>query len=291
MKERGIYWLASYPKSGNTWFRFFLCNLLSDNNYPVTLNELSTGAIASSREWLDNVLGFDSADLYSDETRNLRPEIYQWTADNQEKEYSYHKIHDACVQLDSGKWLVSEAATAGAIYIIRNPLDVAISLAHHTSCTVDEGIEKLNDPLLRSQINHRNQLPKQVDHCLSTWSEHVRSWVDNPAIDTYVLRYEDMKYDPLNTFTHAADFLKLSTEANKINDAISFSNFDFLQAQEQEIGFKERPPKSTNFFRKGVAGDWQGTLTVKQIDRVIEHHHEVMQRFGYLDATGTPRVM
>ena len=53
----GIYWLASYPKSGNTWFRAFLCNLQEDGEEPADINDLATGGIASARGWLDEVLG------------------------------------------------------------------------------------------------------------------------------------------------------------------------------------------------------------------------------------------
>lgn len=63
----GIYWLASYPKSGNAWFRAFLRNLQEDGDAPVDINELQTGSIASARGWLDEVLGFDTAELTPDE--------------------------------------------------------------------------------------------------------------------------------------------------------------------------------------------------------------------------------
>lgn len=75
-----------------------------------------------------------------------------------------------------------------------------------------------------------------------------------------MMRYEDMKHTPLETFTRAATF-------------------------------KERPPNTERFFRKGVAGDWQQTLTPMQIDKIVSCHHAMMQRFGYLDAAGNPQVM
>ena len=80
----GIYWLASYPKSGNTWFRAFLRNLLEDDEAPVDINDLSTGSIASARGWLDEVLGFDTADLSPNEVEQLRPEVYRWALKDEE---------------------------------------------------------------------------------------------------------------------------------------------------------------------------------------------------------------
>lgn len=93
-QPKGIYWLASYPKSGNTWFRTFLSNLLEDGEEPVSINRLLIGMVGSSRMWLDNELGFDSADLYQSEIDHLRPYVYDWTIE-QRNGYSYHKIHDA----------------------------------------------------------------------------------------------------------------------------------------------------------------------------------------------------
>ena len=37
----GIIWLASYPKSGNTWLRAFLHNLLRDPGRPYDINKLT----------------------------------------------------------------------------------------------------------------------------------------------------------------------------------------------------------------------------------------------------------
>ncbi len=83
----GIYWLASYPKSGNTWFRVFLRNLLEDGDKPADINEIHTGSIASGRGWLDEVLGFDTAELEPDEVDRLRPEVYRWSIRNEEVGY------------------------------------------------------------------------------------------------------------------------------------------------------------------------------------------------------------
>ena len=133
--DGGIYWLASYPKSGNTWFRAFLQNLQVDGDTPVDINELKTGAIASARGWIDQVLGFDSADLSHEELDALRPRVYEWSA--QGEAYGYHKAHDAWTYLRNGEPLLSAKATRGVLYLVRNPLDVAISYANHNSTGIN----------------------------------------------------------------------------------------------------------------------------------------------------------
>lgn len=290
---KGIYWLASYPKSGNTWFRTFLKNLLENGEAPVSINELTLehgNGIGSSRAWIDEVLGFDSADLYQSEIDSLRPHVYNWTA-SQESKSSYHKIHDACWQLASGEWLVSQTATAGALYFVRNPLDIAISYANHCQSSIDKAIQRMGESEHCLNKNRHRKLKNQTEQRLLSWSEHVASWVDNPDIDTCVIRYEDMKHQAQTTFTQAATYLQLPTAPDRIAKAIRFSDFGVLQAQEKQDTFKERPPNTESFFRKGITGDWQQTLTTVQIERIISDHHIMMQRFGYLDLNGNPQVM
>ena len=127
--DKGIFWLASYPKSGNTWFRVFLAHVLNQAEAPIDINHLNTGQIASSRPWLDEALGFDSASLTHDELDALRPLVYQWYHETIDK-IGYHKIHDAYTYISHDAPLIPNQSCLGAIYFIRNPLDVAISFAN-----------------------------------------------------------------------------------------------------------------------------------------------------------------
>lgn len=281
----GIHWLASYPKSGNTWFRTFLRNLLEDGDAPVDINDLSTGSIASARPWLDEVLGFDTAELWPDEVDRLRPEVYRWTL--RDGEPGYHKIHDAYTLTTAGEPLVSREATLGALYIVRNPLDVAPSLANHDQSTVDEAIAVMANPL-HALARNRKGLAHQVRQKLLSWSQHVTSWVDAPGLRLMVLRYEDMQSDPLTSFTRAAEFLQLPREPARIEKAIRFSRFEVVAQQESEHGFRERPPQAQRFFRQGTSGGWRDKLSKAQVARIVADHAPVMRRFGYLDADGEP---
>ena len=306
----GIYWLASYPKSGNTWFRTFLANLLSGRDTPVDINDLSH-TIASSRGWLDEVLGFDTAELHPDEVDRLRPHVYRWSL--RAPTPSYHKIHDAYYMVGgepgagagglvvagaggpaapgeaaaAPEPLTSREATLGALYIIRNPLDVAPSYADHRGTSIDDAIAAMNDPAHALSRGTRG-LPIQVRQRLGTWSQHVSSWVDAPGLRRLVIRYEDMQSDPMPTFTRAAQFLHAPEDPARIARALDFSAFDTLAQMERERGFRERSPRTGSFFRKGAAGDWRTTLTPAQVRAIIDAHAPVMRRFGYLDARGEP---
>ena len=281
----GIYWLASYPKSGNTWMRAFLSNLKEDGDVPVDINDLATGSIASARVWLDEVLGFDTAGLTADEVERLRPAVYDWA--RHDDGIGYHKIHDAYTLTPGGEPIVGRGATRGALYIVRNPLDVAPSAANHWHCTIDEAIAQMGD--LRTEFcRSGGRLSPQVRQRLLTWSRHVLSWVDAAGLRREVVRYEDLLDDPLATFTRAAAFLELPRDSVRVSKAIRFSEFRELARQEAERGFLERPQRAERFFRRGAGRAWQDELTTAQVKRVIADHGEVMRRFGYLDAAGDP---
>lgn len=281
----GIYWLASYPKSGNTWLRTFLCNLIEDGDEPADINHLGIGNVASSRAWLDEVLGFDTAELDPDEVDRLRPEVYRWSL--RDDAIAYHKIHDAYTTTLNGEPLVGREATLGSLYILRNPLDVAPSYANHNHSSIDDAIARMSEPD-HALCKSRKGLPNQVRQQLLTWSEHVLSWVDAPDLNCRVIRYEDMLEDPVSAFTRAARFLQLPHDPARIAKAIRFSDFKVLSRQEEENGFREKAPKTERFFRQGKSGDWRDKLTPEQIARIVAGHGKVMRRFGYLNAAGEP---
>lgn len=281
----GIYWLASYPKSGNTWFRTFMRNLVEDGAHPVDINDLATGSIAGARGWLDEVLGFDTAELTPDEVERLRPEVYRWSL--RDDEIGYHKIHDAYIATADGEPLTGREVTLGALYILRNPLDVAPSAANHWHCSIDQAIERMGDAKM-ALARSRTSLPAQVRQILHTWSEHVQSWADAPDLQRLVIRYEDMQGDPIATFTRAAAFLNLPSDPARIEKAIRFSDFRELARQEAEKGFRERPQHTERFFRQGQSGGWRDKLTPEQVARIVADHGPVMRRFGYLDDAGEP---
>ena len=284
-----FFWLASYPKSGSTWLRAFLHNLLTESPEPASINDLTTGAIASARNWIDDLLGFDTADLYRNEVARLRPDSYRF-ASTVASAPQYFKIHDANVRVDGDRRLIDLDATAGALYLIRNPLDVAISLANHNGCSIDRAIDLMADAGHCLSPHADDRLHNQVEQRLLTWSSHVESWVDDPELETEVLRYEDMGTKPQHAFAAAAAFLRIQTDPANIDRAIRHSQFEGLQAQEERDSFRERSTRSSRFFRKGQIGDWKRTLTRSQINRIVDQQGAVMARFGYLDSLGDPWI-
>lgn len=278
MSEKGnIVWLASYPKSGNTWFRVILHNLLEGPDKPVDINELDRTGIASSRSLFDQVSGVGSSDLSSDEIDLIRPDIYRQLS-AQSKEAVYMKVHDAWTRNAKDLPLFPEEATRSVIYIIRNPLDVAVSLSFHNGEKAEESLKKLNDPdygLCLGKKRLFNQLPQN----LLSWSEHVRSWTRNSGLNVHVLRYEDLHDHPLETIERALAFLNLDFERTAIEQAIANSSLESLKQQEKEAGFSEKPLKAESFFRKGVKSDWLNHLDKDLASSFLDSNKEIFSLF------------
>lgn len=280
-QAKGIYWLASYPKSGNTWFRIVLARLLNPSSSLHYINDMDTilgSPMVANRSWMNKALGFDSGGLSDDEVDKLRPNTYKSYAEKLQHS-TYIKIHDAYTYLEDNTPVFPPQGCLGAIYFIRNPLDVAISLAHHVKCPIDWSIHMMGNHDFAVPL--AGQRDKQLRQKLLSWSKHVQSWANLPAFKVLVLRYEDMFYYPEATFSKALQFLNLDFSASDLAQALSDTAFAKLQQHEKDFGFRETPGKDGQFFRKGMVGDWKNTLTAAQIDKIMQDHSAVMAAYEY----------
>ena len=272
----GLVWLASYPKSGNTWARIFLHNLIrgTDESYDINkINVLSAGD--SNVDWYEDFLDKPAEKCTEEEIAPLRPKVHQKIADLTPG-LVFIKTHNALVE-DRGTPMITVPLTAGAIYIVRNPLDVTISYSHHLGKDLDGTIKQMN----RRGASSANS-DKQVYQVMSSWSEHVMSWTKKHHPSMFVMRYEDMLEEPLKTFGNLAEFLYLRPTRKQLERAIENASFDKLRLQEEEHGFVERPEGAQRFFREGRAGQWRDVLSRKQVRAIVRVHHEQMARFDYL---------
>lgn len=280
--DRRIVWLASYPRSGNTWMRIFLSNCVQDAGNPVDINSIFDDLSASDRVAFDEVVGVEVSDMTPDEIERCRPRVYRQMAASS-KDTLFVKIHDAFTHTLDGVPLVPESATLGVIYIIRNPMDVAVSASLQWRCPVAQVIERMGDESFAMSADpHR--LNDQLRQWLLTWSGHVVSWVDESDLRVHVVRYEDMHMHPLETFRAAVRFTGLLDDPVRVKRAIRFSGFEILR----QHGFLEGYPQVDAFFHQGRVGSWREVLTSEHVERLVVDHGDVMRRFGYLTEGGEP---
>ena len=274
-----IVWLASYPKSGNTWMRAFLHNLLRDPAESYDINKITDFSTSdSSINWYEAQTKKPWPDWTPQDVARMRRgaqlAICAWRRDD-----TFVKTHNASIIFE-GYPLIYPDLTAGAIYMVRNPLDVAISLSHHYGCSVDETIHALGNETVGSKTND-----KIIYEVHKSWSIHVDSWTGQARPGLIVLRYEDMLANPIKAFGTLTHFLGLNPPRQRLERAIERSSFRSLRAQEDKLGFKEKSPHAQRFFREGRAGQWRDLLSQAQIDRIVADHKEQMQRFGYWPLT------
>lgn len=280
VEERGIDWLASYPKSGNTWLRLLLASYFAEEDVPHDINAPGvTRGVAASRWLFDTMLGISSSDLTTDEIDLLRPTVYELLAERSAQRV-WLKAHDQRVRAADGTWLFPKRCSGVAVYILRNPLDVAVSNAFHDGHgDMARAVDKLCDPSMTISGRSTSQLPQRI----GDWSDHVASWVDQPDIPVLALRYEDMLADAADALDRVLAFARpeLARDPVRIARAVRDCHINSLQAAEAERGFRETPPGAARFFRNGRAGDWRNHLTPAQVARIRDRHLVMMQRYGY----------
>lgn len=278
-----IVWLASYPKSGNTWMRALLAGYFGEGAFD--LNDLGHGVRLGGLRSLDDLLGVDPALLRLDEALAYRPAAARLLARDVADRAGpvFSKLHSANPPTASGDRAFPGGA-GRALYVVRNPLDVVPSAAPFFGWTLDEAVGVLGDEAY--VLNDRQgRFTKIIPEPLLSWSGHVRSWLDAPDVPVHVVRYEDLQADTAGAFAGALRFTGDEPDAARVAAAVEAARFDRLHAREAAEGFRERPRMATApFFRKGRVGAWREELSPAQARRVVADHREVMLRLGYADA-------
>jgi hypothetical protein len=282
-RPRGIVWIASYPKSGNTWLRLFIHHLL----------RIRRGRPADTRE-IDNI-GYTSpnhagrVDLFEKhigkrlaeaDMRDIilaRPKVQREMAEEVDGILAVktHSLLGSIADLP----LFNLGVSAGAVYIVRNPLDIAVSLAPQLGKTIEATIRSM-----AASLNASLTTPRSAAEIWGSWSENVASWTTNPPSVIKVVRYEDLLADPLSAFDAIARHMRIGATEAELAEAVRASSFEQAASEEGSGGFIERPPGVARFFRAGRAGQWREALSAAEVDRIVADHGEQMRRFGYLPA-------
>jgi hypothetical protein len=167
--------------------------------------------------------------------------------------------------------------TAGAVYLIRNPLDVAVSLAYHMNKPIDGAIEFMS-------LSNASVSGDVAAVLTGSWSQNVASWAQNQSEDIGVIRYEDLLNDADLWFGAITRLIFGDgvIPSESIHEAIVKSSFQRLRAQEDAYGYVGAATGAERFFRAGHAGQWKDVLNVQQVERIVGVHGAYMKQFGYL---------
>ena len=271
-----IVWLASYPKSGNTWLRAFLANLVADRAEPLAPNDLRHYCDDESLpERFAELAGRPVTELDFAAVEQLRHRAHAMIAASHPRSV-FVKTHNPALHPE-GDPVHNPQVTAAAIYVVRNPLDVVVSMAPHFGLSLDEAIDFLGHEQAGSASD-----ALFVGQRIGSWSSHVAGWTGQSFHRVLVVRYEDMLEKPGKTFGKIVKLVAPTADPARVERAHRHAGFSVLARLERTHGFIEAARKNERFFRNGRAGVWREALSRDQALRVIEWHREQMGRLGYV---------
>lgn len=279
----GILWLASFPKSGNTWLRVFIENLFRNSPEPVSINELGVVRYGDMMGPLYEKIGGKPLQAMTDvELHALREPLQRsWSL---EPQTAFVKTHNALV-MHSGRPLIHLDCAAGAAYVVRNVFDVTVSYADHYRLTLDDAVEAMT-----SELQTTRTTSAAVFQILGTWTDHYRSWHAVENFNPLTLKYEDMVKSPMKAFGAFMRYLGVPKNPERLKRAIKNSSFSVVSGQETQGGFRERVHQSQKFFRSGGVGGYRKVLREDHVKRLTDHHYDLLLELGYITKSGVPRV-
>lgn len=277
-----IVWIASFPKSGNTWLRFLFANYFqAHRDQEVDINSLALGRLANARWLFDEWAAIEASNLSEQEIELCRPDVFRAVARHAQGPI-FLKTHEAWHQNSAGEAVFPAAATLASILIVRDPVDISVSMAAHLNIDFDSAIALMCDSTFTlgpSESGINTRFPQVV----GSWTSHARSWLDESGLPVLLVRYEDLRADTTEVFARILRAMGESPDRRRLEHAIDASRFERLQNQEIQKGFIERVSKNDLFFRGGRVGDGRRELSAGQRGVLRSAHHEMMSRLGYLD--------
>ena len=266
-----IIWLASYPKSGNTWLRAILSTL-----------EFSQNGIFKP-EYLNKIYAFPSFTHMKRVTEKIK-DVHElkknWikaqdliNLDNKKK---FVKTHHANCKIDNYNF-TDQNNTLAVIYIVRDPRNVATSLSNYLNLSIQESINRMFSNLVYS--GHKND----VTNIVGSWSQNYNSWKDHKNF--YLVKYENLINDTFNELQKLLIFLKNKCQINKNIDVaklINSTSFDSLKSFEDKKLLNLSHNKGVKFFNLGKENIWQNNLDKKYVDQIEEKFEKEMIELNYL---------
>ena len=308
-----IVWLASYPKSGNTWLRAVLTNYLRDDGEPASINALVGGPVASDRETFSEIVGLDSSDLIPDEILRHRPLFHELLArelaelppggcrrptqsagaPSRERAPTFVKIHDAYLHAGDGAALFPKAATSGVVVLVRNPLDVAVSYAHHRQKSIDATVRWMNEPAAAEGKVARG-IHTQLPQPLTTWSGPCGELAGPGGVagTRHALRRPAGEPDgrvrrdrALRRPRPGGDAPGRARAAERIRAPRTGHRPGRLLPPAGPGGRRRILGEAADgavVLPRGVEGSWRTALAPRQVQALVDAHGPVMARLGYL---------
>ncbi len=273
-----LLWLASYPRSGNTFTRILLANYFrgSDDDYDINRLADFIPTDTCGAVWA----GFSIPSPATIESVwRIRPDLLtHYRKTGKASAYFGLKTHSANIKI-SGSPGFDFRPDDRVIYVVRHPLDVLLSFSDFMGRDRDSII----DLMCASGTAIVIEPDTTTLELRGSWAEHTASWLLRPPCPLFLVRYEELCLKPVATLRNMLAFLGAPIDPERVERAAAAASFDRVRDQEASRDFKERPEgtASGTFFRKGTILQWPAELTALQANRLADGCGEIMQRLGY----------
>ena len=276
-----IIWLASYPKSGNTWVRMFLNSLIFTSDATVNINNIKLGQFPNRRYFQDITNNIDDVKEFIQNCNYAQSKL------NLDNKIKFFKTHNAFWKIGQHHFTDDEN-TRGIIHIVRDPRNVITSIKnHYDHKNYEEALKFMKDENkiigVKGSTNEED-LPTPI----SSWKLHYKSWKNliNFKSEYILIKYEDLLKDPISQFTNITAFIEkisdIKFNERNIHKSIQNTKFENLKKQEELKGFKEKPKNSKKFFNLGPSNDWRNLLDKNTREKIETSFKNEMQDLGYL---------
>lgn len=280
-----IIWLASYPKSGNTWVRSIISSLIYTEN----------GLF--SFDLLQKIPQFPTQKYFKDFTNdfsNINEIKKYWiTAQNKinlNKKIKFFKTHQLNCKIDNFSF-TNQLNTCATIYIVRDPRNLLTSISNHYDKTIDEAKEFLTTSRMlganKNKINHKNEY---VVTLLGNWAEHYKFWTQNNQ-NYLIIKYENL-IENINVeleriIKFLREYVAFNVNKQKIENIIKTTSFHSLKKMEQkglfyENAYSKFSNQKINFFHQGPENNWKFNVESKIINEINFKFKNEMIELGYI---------
>ena len=282
-----IVWLASYPKSGNTWVRSFLSSLMYKEDGLADLNSMSISQYPLRVHFRGTVNEFDNIKLLSEKWISSQDFL------NLDNKIKFFKTHHVMCNFGKNSFTNYEN-TFGVIYIVRDPRNIITSiLNYYSKKNYEEAKEFLFDEGRIIGVDLSKKYEYENDNniitLISSWKNHYNSW-KNFKKNFLLIKYENLINNERNEFLKIRNYLEekldLKFSDNKFDKAISSNSFSKLKKIEETEGFSENvkinSKPDVKFFNLGPENNYKNLLDEKISKEIEKMFYSEMKELGYI---------
>jgi len=278
--NKKIIWIASYPKSGNTWIRSFLSAYFFTQDGSFSFNLMKNIPTFESEIFLPYISKEDAAKQPQDIAKYWIE--VQKNSKLNDGNVIFLKTHNFCGKINNYSF-TNANYTLAFIYIVRDPREVVISYSNHSDQNIDKSIEIITSTSPTCMIDEGINYPVYTYN----WGVNYLSWKNFYTVPHLIIKYEDLikdtykNFNKIISFLHGLGFPKI--DKKKLIRSIYNTTFSNLQNLEKKYGFNEQNIKiGKKFFDKGLTNSWKEILSIKQVKIIEDRFKNEMKELNYL---------